>query len=186
MTQTAARAQDDHVGAGFGVCLAQRGVDCHACAQQRRSGRRVEVLGDGRDVVCGPEGVLLEGAGGVVARDFLSRRQSVGSDAGLKCTHAVEAACVHAGTARLTCFADASHPFDTDSVADLDSRVLGARTHLHDLADALVAADLACLCGEWEGLPGIEHDAQIGVADARVRPGQDVSCLFEASKEQYG
>jgi hypothetical protein len=40
-------------------------------AEQGCGGCRVEAVWDGGDVVCGAEDVLLEGARGVVARDFL-------------------------------------------------------------------------------------------------------------------
>src|SRR5690242_17477092 len=76
-------------------------------------------------------------------------------------THAAEAAGIHARAARLTRLADPSHPLDTHTVTELNSRVLSARSHLHDLADALVAANLPGLRGERQGLPRVEHDAHI-------------------------
>lgn len=58
---------------------------------------------------------------------------------------------------------------DTHAVADLDAAGPGGGTELMHDADALVAADLAGLGGVGEGLPGVGHDAHVGVADAGVR-----------------
>jgi hypothetical protein len=71
MAQSTARAHDDDEVAALGVGLAQRCVYSYTCAEQGRGGCRVEAVWDGGDVVCGAEDVLLEGAWGVVARDFL-------------------------------------------------------------------------------------------------------------------
>ena len=52
-------------------------------------------------------------------------------------------------------------PLDSNTVANLQVAVLTARTHLDDLAHALVASHLPCLCGEGERLPGVEHNAHV-------------------------
>lgn len=90
-------------------------------------------------------------------------------------TYPVEAARIHARPTRLTRLADARHPLYPHAIAELDSRVVGPRTHLDDLAHALVAPHLPCLCGEGERLPGVEHDAHVRVADAGVRAACNVS-----------
>jgi hypothetical protein len=90
-------------------------------------------------------------------------------------TYPVEAARIHARPTRLTRLADPRHPLYPHAIAELDSRVLGSRTHLDDLAHALVASHLPCLCGEWQSLPGVEHHAHVRVADAGVRAARDVS-----------
>jgi hypothetical protein len=71
MAQAAACSRDDDPGAGLGVCFAERRVDGYAGAEEGRGGCGVEGIGDGSDVVCGGEDVLLECAGGVVAGYFL-------------------------------------------------------------------------------------------------------------------
>lgn len=71
MTQSTTRTHDDDEAAALGVGLAQCCVHGHTCTEQGRGGCRVEAVWDGGDVVCGAEDVLLEGARGVVARDFL-------------------------------------------------------------------------------------------------------------------
>lgn len=35
-----------------------------------------------------------------------------------------------------------------------------------------MAANLTCLCGEGEDLPGVEHDAHVGMADTGMRPSK--------------
>jgi len=60
-------------------------------------------------------------------------------------------------------------PLDADAVAHLDARRLGSRSHLDDLAHAFVAAYLSCLGGSGQAGPAVRHDAQVAVADARVR-----------------
>lgn len=60
---------------------------------------------------------------------------------------------------------------NTNAVADLDIAGPGGGAKLVNDADALVATDLAGLGGVWEALPGVGHDAQVGVADAGVRAG---------------
>jgi hypothetical protein len=91
-------------------------------------------------------------------------------------TYAIEAARIHARPTRLTRLADPRHPLYPHTIAELDSCVLGSRSHLDDLAHALVASHLTCLCGEGERLPGVEHHAHVRVADAGVG----------AAKCQYG
>ncbi len=86
----------------------------------------------------------------------------------LRFTYAIETISVHASAARLASFANTSHPLDPDTITDLDGCILGSRAHLDDFADALVAAYLACLGGEGQYLPGVEHDAHVGVAHTRV------------------
>jgi hypothetical protein len=71
MTQSTARTHNDDEAAALGIGLAQRCVHGHARTEQRSGGCRVEAVWDGGDVVCGTEDVLLEGARGIVARDFL-------------------------------------------------------------------------------------------------------------------
>jgi hypothetical protein len=71
MAQAAACSRDDDPGAGLGVCFAERRVDGYAGAEEGCGGCGVEGIGDGGDVVCGREDVLLECAGGVVAGYFL-------------------------------------------------------------------------------------------------------------------
>ena len=67
---------------------------------------------------------------------------------------------------RRTGIAARADPLDTYTIAHLHCRTLGARPHLHDLADALVSADLAFLCGRGQREPRVCHDAEVGVADA--------------------
>lgn len=62
-----------------GTALAQRGVDGHATAQHGRGRGAVEAIGDGCDVICRAEDVLLEGAGGVVSRDLAVEADTVTS-----------------------------------------------------------------------------------------------------------
>lgn len=64
--------------------------------------------------------------------------------------------------------ADSAQPLDAYAVADLDTTVITAGTHLDDLADALVAADLTRLRGVRQGDPAVGHDAEIRVADSGV------------------
>jgi hypothetical protein len=59
-----------------------------------------------------------------------------------------EAVRIRTRSARLTCSADPCHPLDSHTVAHLECRVFGASTHLNNLADALMATDLAFLCRE--------------------------------------
>ena len=60
-------------------------------------------------------------------------------------------------------------PFDADAVADFAFAVFGAWTHLYDLADALVAADLTLLRRMWQAHPAVGHNAHVRVAYSRVR-----------------
>ena len=90
-------------------------------------------------------------------------------------TYPIEAASIHARPTRLTRLADARHPLYPHAVAELDSPVVGSRSHLDDFAHALVASHLPWLCGEGERLPGVEHDAHVRVADAGVRAACNVS-----------
>lgn len=62
-----------------------------------------------------------------------------------------------------------TNPLNTNAIADFDRAVLSPSTHLDDLADTFVAADLAGLGGVWQGHPAVGHDAEIRVADAGVR-----------------
>jgi len=94
-------------------------------------------------------------------------------------THAIEAVSIHTRSARLACLANPRHPLDAHAISNLDSRGVGPRAHLDDLAYALVPADLAGLCGEGQDLPCVEHDAHVGVADAGVGSGRVVSKLVE-------
>lgn len=73
-----------------------------------------------------------------------------------------------AGEASRAVAADSAQPLDAYSVADFDTTVLAARTHLDDLADALVAANLTRLRRVGQRNPAVGHDAQIGVADPGV------------------
>lgn len=70
---------------------------------------------------------------------------------------------------RLTALADPCHPLNAHTLSHLDRRMLRPRSHLHNLAHALVPADLPSLRGEWQHDPRVHHDAQVGVADARMR-----------------
>jgi hypothetical protein len=67
---------------------------------------------------------------------------------------------------------------NTDAVANLDVAGASGGAELVNDADALVATDLAGLGGVWEALPGVGHDAQVGVADAGVRAVGMVSGVF--------
>lgn len=71
MAEAATGAHDDDPLAGFGVGLAEGGVDGQAGAEHGGGGGGVEAVGDRGHVVGGGEDVLLEGAGGVIAGDFL-------------------------------------------------------------------------------------------------------------------
>lgn len=64
--------------------------------------------------------------------------------------------------------ADSAQPLDAYAITDFDTTVLAARTHLDDLADALVAADLTRLRGVGQRNPAVGHDAEIRVADSGV------------------
>lgn len=70
---------------------------------------------------------------------------------------------------RRTTPTNATNPLNPHAIADFDSAVLSPGSHLDDLADAFVAADLAGLRGVWQGHPAVGHDAEIRVADAGVR-----------------
>jgi hypothetical protein len=98
-------------------------------------------------------------------------------------THAIEAVSIHTRSARLACLANPRHPLDAHAISDLDSRGIGSRAHLDDLAYALVPADLAGLCGEGQDLPRVEHDAHVGVADAGVGSSCVVSMLLSRRRE---
>jgi hypothetical protein len=54
---------------------------------------------------------------------------------------------------------DPTEPLDSHTVADFDGAGLCSGSHLHDLADTLVAADLAWLRRVGELLPAVGHDA---------------------------
>ncbi|KAI7150347.1 alcohol dehydrogenase [Hortaea werneckii] len=96
------------------------------------------------------------------------RKQGYPESASLSGDLLVEADAVVAGQAGRTAAADPRDPFDADSVPDLDVREVGSRTQLDDFAYTLVPADLTRLRGEWEALPRVGHDAEVGVADAGV------------------
>jgi hypothetical protein len=49
--------------------------------------------------------------------------------------------------------ASAGNPFDTDPIANLQTRGLGARTELDDLADTFVTSNLTGLSWVWECFP---------------------------------
>lgn len=70
---------------------------------------------------------------------------------------------------RRTTATNSTNPLDTNAIADFDSAVLSSSSHLDNLANAFVAADLAGLRGVWQGHPAVGHDAEIRVADAGVR-----------------
>jgi hypothetical protein len=55
--------------------------------------------------------------------------------------------------------ANPTEPLDSHTVAHFDGAGLCAGSHLHDLANALVAADLAWLGWVGELLPAVGHDA---------------------------
>lgn len=161
MPETTAGAHDDNVVPRLSICFTQSRVHCHTSTQERCGSGRIKAIWDGCDVVCRTKSVLLEGAGGIVAGDFLWKLSANCTNMVSICTYATEAARIHASTASLTRLTNSSHPLDTNSVTDLDCRVFSSGTHLYNLADSFVTSNLTCLCGKGEGLPGVEHDAHI-------------------------
>src|SRR5438067_2259863 len=77
MTKTTSRTTDDNPLTRLSICLSQRRVDCYAGAEKGRSGRGIEAVRDGCDVVCGGNDVLLESTWSVIARDFLFSKVSL-------------------------------------------------------------------------------------------------------------
>jgi len=67
---------------------------------------------------------------------------------------------------RGTVATNATQPLNANTVADVQVTALATRTHLDDLAYALVAADLVGLRGVRQRDPAVGHDAQIGMADS--------------------
>ena len=88
------------------------------------------------------EDILLECARSVVAANLL-----------------VEALSIMARKTSGTATADPTEPLDSHAIADFDGAGLCSGSHLHDLANALVAADLAWLSWVGELLPAVGHDA---------------------------
>jgi hypothetical protein len=85
---------------------------------------------------------LLECSCGVVSADLL-----------------VEALPIMPRETRRTVAANPAEPLDPHAVADFDGAGLCSGSHLYDLADALVAADLAWLGRVGELGPAVGHDA---------------------------
>lgn len=65
-------------------------------------------------------------------------------------SYAVEAVAVHACSASLAIQTDACHPLDSHAITNLYRCIVCARAQFYNLADALVTADLTCLCGEGQ------------------------------------
>ncbi|KAI7180435.1 alcohol dehydrogenase [Hortaea werneckii] len=151
MAETTPCAEQYHPITCLCATLPQSTVDRHTRTQHRGRSIGSKAIRNRRHVVRRSSNILLERAGGVVSGDLL-----------------VEADAVVAGQAGRTAAADPRDPFDADSVPDLDVREVGSRTQLDDFAYTLVPADLTRLRGEWEALPRVGHDAEVGVADAGV------------------
>ena len=80
---------------------------------------------------------------------------------------------VGAQRARLTArSAGPADPLDAHPVANLDGTGLCTGAELDDLTDTLVATDLSRLGRVWQDGPAVGHDAEIRMADSRVRPWQ--------------
>jgi hypothetical protein len=71
----------------------------------------------------------------------------------------VKALSVMAGKTSRAATADPTEPFDSYTVADFDGAGLCSGSHLYDLSNALVAADLAWLGRVGELFPAVGHDA---------------------------
>lgn len=79
VAQSAAGAGDHHPLARPCVAALERGVHGGSCAEHRSGRARVQAVRDRRDIVGWAQGVLLEGAGGVVSRHLLGEAEPVGS-----------------------------------------------------------------------------------------------------------
>jgi hypothetical protein len=67
VTQSTSSTSNHDPSTRFGICLTKCGVDCYTSAEEGCSGCGIEAFGDGCDVVCRREDVLLKGTWCVVS-----------------------------------------------------------------------------------------------------------------------
>lgn len=73
-----------------------------------------------------------------------------------------------------TAATDVGNPFDADPVAQLDTRMLSSWTHLDDVTNTFMAANLSGFRW-WQVCPKTHHGAIIRVTHSRMCPENNVS-----------